>query len=52
MKTDPLDENIESRISVNPDDIAEAERIENDAVAMLRLVDLLFFLRDNQYPPS
>lgn len=44
--------NIETPTSVNPDDIADAERIENDTDAMLRLIDILFFLRDDDVLPS
>lgn len=39
-------------ISVNQDDILEAERIENNPDAMLRLIDVLFFLKDDDGPPS
>lgn len=52
MKLDSPKGNINSPISVNPEDIAEAERIENSADAMLRLIDVLFFLRDDDGPPS
>lgn len=51
MKYD-LQGNIESRISVNQDDIDEAERIEGNTDAMLRLIDYIFFLRDDDAPPS
>ena len=44
--------NINNPVTVNDDDIADAERIENDADAMLRLIDILFFLRDDDDPPS
>lgn len=30
----------------------EADRIENDPDAMLRLIDYIFFLRDEEGPPS
>ena len=44
--------NIDRPISVNQDDILEAERIENNPDAMLRLIDVLFFLKDDDGPPS
>lgn len=44
--------NIERPVSVNPEDIEEAERIENNPDAMLRLIDVLFFLNDDDGPPS
>ena len=44
--------NIEKAITVNREDVLEAERIENDPDAMLRLIDVLFFLRDDDAPPS
>ena len=44
--------NIDGPISVNQDDILEAERIENNPDAMLRLIDVLFFLKDDDGPPS
>lgn len=44
--------NIERPISVNQEDIEEAERIENNPDAMLRLIDVLFFLKDDDGPPS
>lgn len=44
--------NIERPVSVNQDDILEAERIENNPDAMLRLIDVLFFLKDDDGPPS
>lgn len=43
-------ENIDARISVNQQDIEEAESIENDMEAMLRLIDYIFFLRDDDLP--
>lgn len=46
------DRNIDSRISVNPEDELEAERIEDNPEAMLRLIDVLFFLKDDDLPPS
>ena len=52
MKKDSPKRNIKQRITVNPEDIADAERIENDVDAMLRLIDVLFFLRDDDSPPS
>lgn len=42
--------NIDGPISVNQDDIAEAERIEGNPEAMLRLIDYIFFLRDDDLP--
>ena len=50
--SDSHDGNIEERISVSPEDILEAERIEGNPEAMLRLIDVLFFLRDDDGPPS
>ena len=44
--------NIDSGISVNPEDELEAERIENNLDAMLRLIDFLFFLDDRDDIPS
>ena len=44
--------NIERPISVRPEDELEAERIENNPDAMLRLIDVLFFLQDDDGPPS
>ncbi len=44
--------NIERPVSVNQEDILEAERIENNPDAMLRLIDVLFFLKDDDGPPS
>lgn len=44
--------NIERPVSVNPEDIEEAELIENNPEAMLRLIDVLFFLKDDDGPPS
>ena len=44
--------NIDSGISVKPEDIAEADRIENNLDAMLRLIDFLFFLDDRDDIPS
>lgn len=41
---------IKSQISVNPEDVAEAERIENNMDAMLRLIDYIFFLKDEDLP--
>jgi len=52
MDSDSHPINIESPETVNPDDLAEAERIEGDPEAMLRLIDYLFFLRDDDGPPS
>lgn len=52
FESDSPMKNIKSPISVNPDDIADAERIERDTDAMLRLIDILFFLRDDDAPPS
>jgi len=52
MKKDSPKRNIKQRIAVNPEDIAEAERIEESPEAMLRLIDVLFFLRDDDSPPS
>ena len=49
---DSHDGNIEERISVRPEDIAEADRIENNLDAMLRLIDFLFFLDDRDDIPS
>lgn len=49
MKKSPKG-NINKEISVNREDIAEAERIENDPDAMLRLIDILFFLKDEELP--
>ena len=51
-ESDSPKRNIKSPVTVNPDDIADAERIEQDANAMLRLIDILFFLRDDDDPPS
>ena len=44
--------NIEPVISVNLEDDLEADRIEDDLEAMLRLIDVLFFLKDDDGPPS
>ena len=41
--------NIDSGISVKPEDIAEAD---NNLDAMLRLIDFLFFLDDRDDIPS
>ena len=49
---DSHDGNIGTPISVRPEDIEEAERIENNPDAMLRLIDVLFFLRDDDGPCS
>lgn len=50
MKTKKLNTptNIEIPESVN----READRIEEDTEAMLRLIDYLFFLKDSEGPPS
>lgn len=50
MKKNPPKGNIKTEISVNPEDIADAERIEDDPDAMLRLIDILFFLKDEELP--
>lgn len=52
MKVDSLHSNIERPQTVNQEDLEEAERIENDPEAMLRLIDVLFFLREEDGPPS
>lgn len=52
MDSDSHHSNIERPESVKPEDLEEAERIENDPDAMLRLIDYLFFLRDDDGPPS
>lgn len=52
MKSDSPDTNIKSPISVKPEDIAEAERIEQNTDAMLRLIDYIFFLHEDDSPPS
>ena len=44
--------NIDSKISVRTEDIEEADRIENNLDAMLRLIDFLFFLDDRDDIPS
>ena len=45
--------NIGSPVSVKPEDELEAQRIEENTEAMLRLVDYIFFLReDDAFPPS
>ena len=44
--------NIDSPITVRPEDELEAQRIEEDAEAMLRLVDYIFFLNDREDIPS
>lgn len=52
MKIDSPEGNIKTPISVKPEDIEEAERIEGNTEAMLRLIDYIFFLRDEDGPPS
>lgn len=52
FESDSPKKNIKTPVTVNPDDIADAERIEQDTDAMLRLIDILFFLRDDDAPPS
>jgi hypothetical protein len=52
MKSDSPDTNIKSPISVKPEDFEEAERIEQNADAMLRLIDYIFFLHEDDSPPS
>ena len=44
--------NIETGITVRKEDELEAQRIEEDAEAMLRLVDYIFFLNDREDIPS
>ena len=41
-----------NKIEVGPDDMKEAERIENDPMKMLLLVDLLFMDREKEDLPS
>ena len=43
---------IEPVMSVSPEDELEADRIENNPDAMLRLIDVLFFLKDDDGPYS
>lgn len=52
MECDSPKGNIDSRISVKPEDAEDAERVEGDAEAMLRLIDYIFFLRDEDGPCS
>lgn len=52
MKIDSPEGNIKTPISVKPEDIEESERIEGNTEAMLRLIDYIFFLRDDDAPPS
>ena len=44
--------NIDTGITVRKEDELEAQRIEEDAEAMLRLVDYIFFLNDREDIPS
>jgi len=52
MKKDSPNRNIKSGICVKPEDIEEAERIEQNTDAMLRLIDYIFFLHEDNAPPS
>lgn len=50
MKTNNDDSSINIQL---PDSVnLEADKIENDAEAMLRLIDYLFFLKEEDGPPS
>ena len=40
----------QQKINVTPQDIEEAEKIENDTKKMLMLIDLLFLDRDRDIP--
>lgn len=42
----------QSKINVTPDDVQEAERIEQDPMKMLLLIDLLFMDREREDIPS
>lgn len=39
-------------VNLTPEDVQEAERLEDDPELMLRLVDLIFGWEPSRWPPS